>query len=167
MGADPISWTIMGLSLASQVAGGIQSANAADKAKSQAESQAAAATQQAEANAQLIETQTARDKEQAAADARRNLARASVALSSAGVSSGTGSALEILSGAAADATRDMAWLDYEGRLKAAQARAQGQSTASNYAARAATAASRRSSAYSDLLLNGTSSLLSLGSRAYS
>lgn len=166
MGADPISWTIMGLGLANQLVGGMQSADAARDQQRAASQQAENALKQGEDNAKLIEAQTLRDKELARSEARRNLARANVGLAQGGVSSATGSALEILSGAAADAQRNVAWLDYDGRLRAAEARAQGLTGAGNYGRQAANAAARRRSAHSGLLFGGANSLLSLGAKAY-
>ncbi|MBU1002371.1 MAG: hypothetical protein KKE73_07590 [Proteobacteria bacterium] len=166
MGADPISWTIMGLGLANQLVGGMQSADAARDQQRSANRQAETALKQGEDNAKLIAAQTLRDKELARSDARRDLARANVGLAQGGVSSATGSALEILSGAAADAQRNVAWLDYDGRLRAEQARAQGRTGAVSYGKQAANASARQRSAYSNLLMGGTGSLLSLGAKAY-
>ncbi|BBD08745.1 hypothetical protein [Desulfovibrio ferrophilus] len=166
MGADPISWTIMGLGLANQVMDGMQSADAARDQQRTADRQADNALKQGEENAKLIEAQVSRDKEVARSEVRRDLARANVALADAGVSSSTGSALEILSGAAADGRRNVAWLGYDGKLRAEQARYRGRSGAANYGSQASSAAARQRSAYSDLVLGGTSSLLSLGARAY-
>lgn len=149
MGADPFSWAAAGLTAANTVSG-LAAGDAQRKAAQESRDQA---RRVAEQNAARIEKKTARQRQELAQEYRRAQSGANVALAGSGISAGSGSALERLAGTAERRARDLEDLEYEGALKAQQAR---------YGARTATTVDSSSSARA----RAANSLLSLGSRAW-
>lgn len=166
MGADPISAGLLGLSIASTVAGGVSQGQQAAAQARAANRQADAAQAEAARQAETIRRQTAQERQRAGADLRRQLAAARVDAVGAGIDAGSGSALEVLSSAAAQGALDLAHIDYAGGLRAAQALRRGQQAAYGYSASASAARARRGDAllHTGLGLGGT--VLGLGSRGW-
>ncbi len=146
--------------------GGIAQGRQAAARSKAADLQADAAQAEAARQAGEIKRQTAKDRERAGADLRRRLAAARVGAVGAGIDAGSGSALEVLASAAGLGARDLANIDYEGGLRAAQALQQGRQAAYGYSGSAATARTRGADSLLRTGLNLGGSALDLGARIW-
>jgi len=166
MGADPISAGLLGLSLASSIVGGVSQGQQASAQAKAANRQADAAQAEAARQAEETRRQTAQERQRAGADLRRQLAAGRVGAVGTGIDAGSGSALEVLSSAAALGALDLAHIDYAGGLRAAQALQRGQQAAYGYSDAASAARARSGDALLRTGLGLGTSVLGLGSRGW-
>jgi hypothetical protein len=155
MGADPVTAGLLGLGIVNTVMGGVAQGRQAEVARAEAARQAGE-----------IKRQAARDRERAGAELRRRLAAARVGAVGAGIDAGSGSALEVLAGTAGLGALDLAAIEREGGLRAAQALQRGREAAYGYSGSAAAARARGSDALlrTGLTLGGT--VLGQGARVW-
>lgn len=164
MGADPVSWGLMGMMAAQTVAGGISQSRQAGAQAKAARRQSEYAMSMAQQEAQMHERQAELDKKLAHAGMRRQMSASRVGSVGSGIDSGSGSALEILSGAAANNALTLSRIGYEGKLKSAQARNRGLETAYGYTYATNAAKARSSDALLQTGLSLGTSILGMGAK---
>lgn len=160
MGADPLSWGAMGLMAANTVAGHVNAGRAARDARRNAERQADAARSEGARRSAAILRKARLDKQKAGADYRRARASARVGVVDSGVSLGSGSAMEILTNAAANHALEQSRRDEDAADRARQAREGGRTAAYGYEQKARSAGTDEAAR----ALRLGESILSLGSK---
>ncbi len=141
-----------------------QQAQAAKRQESYAKKQAKYAKEQGEHNAEILLAENKREQDQLQDARQRKISQINVHSAKSGLSSGSGSALEILAGEAARSVRDIYTLAAQGQYESDMARHNGAVKEASYKNKAAEARYKRKSSGLHSGLSVTKSLLKLGNK---